>query len=347
MIRGEELVDHQSTSPESSTTCDGKRKALVLDITKLPKAKSWFTITSDFIFSYQGCWFPPELLPNVVAFQQQFQAHDQDIVLASNPKSGTTWLKALLFSITNRTRYSRSDTPLHASNPHDLVPHFEIALFSDPPGHNLSEIRSPRLFATHISYASLPDSITKHSECRIVYICRNPLDTITSFWHYMTKSHPSSHDSLEWNIEKYVEIFCKGENEYGPFWDHVLGFWKASLEKPEKVLFLKYEDMVEDTASQVKRLAEFVGFPFSEEEESNGVVEQIVELCSLKNLKELDVNKHGKLKAVFGLENKIFFRKGQVGDWINHLSPAMVESVNKVIREKLHDSGLTFKYCSI
>ena len=62
-----------------------------------------------------------------------------------------------------------------------------------------------------------------------------------------------------------MESFCKGESEFGPYWDHVLGFWKASLEKPEKVLFLKYEDMVEDTASHVKRLADFVGFPFSDE----------------------------------------------------------------------------------
>ena len=248
-MRGEELVDHQETSPKASSG-DGKGKVLV-DITKLPKAKSWLTTVSDAIVLYQGCWFPSTLVPNVVALQKNFQAHDQDVILASTPKSGTTWLKALLFSITNRTRYTRLDTPLLTANPQDLVPPFEISLFSDPPSVDLSRIDSPRLFATHIPYASLPDSIINNSKCRMVYICRNPLDTILSFWHFAASNHP---DSLEWNIEKYVEIFCKGENEYGPFWDHVLGFWKASLEKPEKVLFLKYEDMVEDTASQVKRL---------------------------------------------------------------------------------------------
>ena len=345
MNRGEKLVEHQETSPEASTG-DGKGKVLV-DISKLPKAKSWLTIIAEVNILYQGCWFPSINLPNVIAFQKQFQALDQDIILASTPKSGTTWLKALLFSISNRTRYTHLDSPLLTTNPHDLVPHFEAAVFSDPPAVDLSKIRSPRLFATHIPFASLPDSIVKHSKCRIVYISRNPLDTILSFWHFTTKNDVVCHDSPEWNIEKYVETFCKGETEFGPFWDHVLGFWKASLEKPEKVLFLKYEDMVEDTASQVKRLAEFIGFPFSEEESSGGVIEQIVELCSLRNLKELDVNKHGKTRLVFGLDNKIFFRKGQVGDWINHLSPAMVESVNKVIQEKLRGSGLTFKYFSI
>ena len=94
----------------------------------------------------------------------------------------------------------------------------------------------------------------------------------------------------------------------------------------------------------MKRIAEFVGFPFSEEEESRGVVEEIVELCSLRSLKDMDVNKHGKASVVPGLEFKIFFRKGQVGDWVENLSPSMVERVKRVMEEKLHGSGLTFKY---
>ena len=58
----------------------------------------------------------------------------------------------------------------------------------------------------------------------------------------------------------------------------------------------------------------------------------------------MDVNKHGKASVVPGLEYKVFFRKGEVGDWVNHLSPSMVERVKRVMEEKLHGSGLTFKY---
>ena len=120
-----------------------------------------------------------------------------------------------------------------------------------------------------------------------------------------------------------------------------VGYWKESLERPEKVLFLKYEDMKEDSVSQVKKLAEFVGFPFSEEEENSGVAEQILELCSLSNLKELEVNKHGGIMPNF--ENKLFFRKGEVGDWANHLSASMVERVDEVIQKNLRGSGLSFR----
>ena len=145
-------------------------------------------------------------------------------------------------------------------------------------------------------------------------------------------------------MEECVETFCQGQSSFGPFWDHVLGYWKESLERPEKVLFLKYEDMKEDTVSQVKRIAEFVGFPFSEEEESEGVCEQILELCSFRNLKELGVNKHGQFIPNF--ENKLFFKKGEVGDWANHLNASMVERVEMLVEEKLFGSGLSFRVSS-
>ena len=137
-----------------------------------------------------------------------------------------------------------------------------------------------------------------------------------------------------------MNVYCEGEEIFGPFWDHMLGYWKHSLENPQKVLFLKYEDLKKDTKTQVKKLAEFVGFPFTLEEERQGVVEEMIELCSLSNLRDLDVNKHGKFMPYF--ENKSYFRKGEVGDWVNHLSPAMVELVDKLVDEKLSSFGLTF-----
>ncbi|XWS64910.1 hypothetical protein CRYUN_Cryun05aG0044700 [Craigia yunnanensis] len=88
----------------------------------------------------------------------------------------------------------------------------------------------------------------------------------------------------------------------------------------------------------------FLGFPFSEEEKKQGVVEEIAKMCSFRNLKELDVNKNGI--HVYGILHKTFFRKAEVGDWSNYLTPAIVERLEKLIQENLDKSGLTFKqYC--
>ncbi|MFQ6640221.1 hypothetical protein Gotur_016786 [Gossypium turneri] len=116
-----------------------------------------------------------------------------------------------------------------------------------------------------------------------------------------------------------------------------------SLKKPSNVLFLRYEELKEDPVAQTKRLAEFLGFPFSIEEEKTGMVNQIVDFCSFNNLKDLEVNKTGKNPGSIIPNNKLFFRSGKVGDYVNHLSPTAVERLSNILEEKLSGSGLTFK----
>nr|UOI39552.1 Sulfotransferase 2A [Betula platyphylla]UVJ47665.1 sulfotransferase 2A [Betula platyphylla] len=306
----------------------------------LPKEKGWRT---PYLYKFQGFWCQPMEIQATISFQRHFQASDTDVVLASIPKSGTTWLKALAFAVVNRKRFAvySNNHPLLASNPHDLVPFFEYKLYANGQLPDLSNLPQPRLFGTHVPFSSLPNSIKK-SDCRVVYICRNPFDTFISSWHYSNKLRPGSQAPML--IDETFEMYCKGIIGFGPFWEHMLGYWKESIERPHKVLFLKYEDMKEDITFHLKKLAEFLGFPFSLEEERSGVIEKIAKLCSFENMKELEVNKSGK--SIKNFENKDLFRKGEVGDWVNYLSPSMVEQLTKLMEEKLGGSGLSFKVFS-
>ena len=142
-------------------------------------------------------------------------------------------------------------------------------------------------------------------------------------------------------LEDVFDKFCRGVSLCGPFWDHVLGYWMESLENPEKILFLKYEEMKAEPHVHLKRLAEFLVCPFSQEEESKGVVDGILRLCSFETLSSLEVNKNGKLSS--GEENSAFFRRGEVGDWVNYLTAEMVGRLNRITEEKFHGSGLKFE----
>ncbi|KAG8492696.1 hypothetical protein CXB51_010349 [Gossypium anomalum] len=109
-------------------------------------------------------------------------------------------------------------------------------------------------------------------------------------------------------------------------------------------MFLKYEELVEDTVLYLKKTAEFMGYLFSSEEQQQGMLENIVQMCSFENLSGLEVNKTGKHRAGqgnSGAENNIFFRKGKLGDWKNYLTTEMAHRLDQRTMQKLSGSGLS------
>ncbi|RDX92296.1 Cytosolic sulfotransferase 15, partial [Mucuna pruriens] len=214
-------------------------------ILSLRKERGW---AFPYLYLFQEFWCPPSFIQEINLFQKYFEAKESDVIVASFPKSGTTWLKALTFAVVNHQRFSIENHPLLTSNPHDLV---------------------------------------------------DPLPALT--------------------LEEAFEMYCNGIIEFGPWWSHMLGYWKESIGRPNKVLFLKYEDLKENVNFHVKKVAEFLGCPFSEEEENNGIIESIIKLCSFEKMKDLEVNKSGKINfKIKTFNNKLFFRKAEIGDWRYH-----------------------------
>ncbi|KAJ6834511.1 cytosolic sulfotransferase 12-like [Iris pallida] len=136
---------------------------------------------------------------------------------------------------------SRPSTTL---NPHQCVPFLEVELYGD--GARVPEmdsIPSPRLLATHIPFHFLPNSVVD-SGCRVVYLCRNPKDNFVSFWHFINKVRKNN-GGEPLPLEVGFDHFCQGRSPGGPFWDHMLGYWKASLQVGGcNVLFMRYEELM-------------------------------------------------------------------------------------------------------
>nr|GMC73792.1 flavonol sulfotransferase-like [Ipomoea batatas] len=313
-------------------------------IASLPKKERWSG--AFYNYEYQGFWFSRFALEGIISVQESFEAQPSDIVLCSAPKTGTTWLKALAFAIVTRNRFdglsdNNNNHPLFNTVPHDCVPFLEVDLVEN----NKKDPEMP-LLSTHLPFSSLPKCIIS-KDCKMVYICRDPKDTFVSYWHYLQRALPGGqHDHVvkRLSLGTEFESFCDGSTYYGPYWDHVLGYWKASVERPDNVLFLKYEDLKRDTLFYVRKLGEFMGQPFTAEEERRGAAERIVELCSLQKLSGLEVNKSGKHRqgTPMSSNNYSFFRRGMVGDWKNLLTPEMQRRIDEITEQKLQGSGFSF-----
>ncbi|KAL2898110.1 Cytosolic sulfotransferase 15 [Bienertia sinuspersici] len=169
----EEAINEEEEFQGVTKTC----KELLLS---LPRLTGWRTPS---LYLFQQFWCQPKEIQAIIAAQTHFEAKDSDVFIATVPKSGTTWLKAHVFAIVIRRRFdiNSKDHPLLSCNPHDLVPFLEYKVYANNQIQKLSNLTSPRFFASHVPYHSLPKTITKStSNCKIVYICRNPLDTFVS-----------------------------------------------------------------------------------------------------------------------------------------------------------------------
>ncbi|XP_072954991.1 cytosolic sulfotransferase 12-like [Typha angustifolia] len=319
---------------EKSTAGDGVGDDVDYLISTLPT-------NNQGLYKYQGFWIPhPGALLGILGTHRHFKALPGDVLLATIPKVGTTWLKALAFAARNRRNRPFSLSHLTSFNPHECVPFLEYQLYVDPDRlPNLAALPSPRLLATHLPFCLLPPSVLEEPECKIVYLCRNPRDTFVSMWYFFQDLMPKG-----MTFEMFFEAFLSGEIPIGPFWDHVLGYWRANSVNKQKVMFMRFEELKKDPKGEMRRLAEFMGCGFSqEEEEEEKVVEELVEMCSLRGLRKLEVNKSGTMgMGTIGIKKRSFFRRGEVGDWADHLSKEMVERLDKVVEEKLQGSGLSF-----
>ncbi|KQJ96083.1 cytosolic sulfotransferase 6 [Brachypodium distachyon] len=290
---------------------------------------------------YQSCWLRPSAVESVKVVQSQFTPRHDDVFLVTYPKCGTTWLKALAFAITRRSRHGSdadySHHPLLTCHPQDLVPFLEMPYRQLHPISDLEALPSPRLLCTHIPLPLLPPSVFTLG-CRVVYLCREPKDVLVSLWCFINKVNKN------YTMDKAFDLFCEGVSSYGPIWDHNLGFWKKSVSDPDNVLFLKYDEMTAQPVEHVKMLAEFLGIPFTDEEVSQGIVEETVNLCSFEKLKSLPANSSGVSDRIGGvpMENSSYFRTGKVGDWKNHMTEEMAKKLDDIVEEKIKGSGLKF-----
>ncbi|KAH7536709.1 hypothetical protein FEM48_Zijuj03G0015100 [Ziziphus jujuba var. spinosa] len=187
----------------------------------------------------------------------------------------------------NPNCYPLKDSPLLITHPHDLVFSVEYKLYRHSLPRNLDQLSQPRIFATHTHYTSLPHSII-HSNCRIVYICRNPLDNFVSYWHFSRAT-------------KNVNI------KPGPIDESFVNYCAGY-------------DVLESELREARK-----GTVYDEEEE--GLVEEISRPCSFEHLKSLEVNKNDVFNR--GIPVTAYFRKGEAGDYANHLTPSMVEHLSK------------------
>lgn len=226
-----------------------------------------------------------------------------DIFVLSYPKSGNTWTRFLIANLVY------PDQSPDFTNINELVPDPE-ALSK----RRLAQMRRPRLIKSHQYY---------HPDYKnIIFIVRDPRDVAVSEYYFHRKRRAYA-DGLR--MEEHVTQFVSGSTtEYGS-WGQNTASWLATRAETPRFLILRYEDMIENTARELRKVANFMGI-----EASAKRVALAVERSSADSMRELEKSQALSWSSTKETRQDIpFVRAAKAGGWREELPEASVALIEQ------------------
>ncbi|XP_059804187.1 sulfotransferase 2B1-like [Hypanus sabinus] len=281
---------------------------------------------SDLNIVYEGIPFPKHVVSeeSLRYAREEFQVRDEDVFIATYPKSGTTWMQEIVPLIISGGDLS----PVLTVPNWQRVPWLEHTFCKGL----LEERPSPRLITTHFQRHMLPKTFDK-SKAKIIYMARNPKDALVSSFHY---HNIASFLDNPGSFDEFIDKFLEGKVLYGSWFDHIKSWWPEKDQ--ENFLFLTYEEMKQDTLNTLAKVGEFLG-----KQLSSDLIDMIANQTKFNKMKQNNMSNYSFVPSdIINQEKDNFLRKGIVGDWKNHFTEAQIEHFNSVFAERM--KGLDFPY---
>lgn len=248
--------------------------------------------------------------------------------LASYPRSGNTWSRAVLTSLMAGapdrppdilslsaapvaisrdafdTEFDCTSSEMKTDEIDRLRHDFHLRL--------AERARAPLLVKLHCAYRHASDGrpiFPSEATKGVVLIVRNPLDVAVSLAPFLDLSLDAA---IDWMAQ--IDAKLSGQNEGStPGLPQCIGTWSAHtaswLDQSALPLHLvRYEDLVADPLSHFSALAAFVGLDVTPEQVTNAVAQSRIEL-----LQAQEIENAGRTR---------FFRRGGAGGWRDALTPA-------------------------
>lgn len=271
------------------------------------------------------------------------------IWIASYPKSGNTWLRALISSY----YYSESgDFNFNLLESIESFPKKKFFLeyskqfksptattyYWDKAQDKINANGKLNFLKTHNSLCNIDGNnfADKKNTLGCIYIIRDPRNVLTSIKNHYELNY---HDSLRFMLNKKKFIYDRNaKNDFGNI--QFIGSWKDHYNswvntKMFRVKLIKYEDLLQNTFKVFKEIVDFIN-QISKSKISFDPIKakNSVNSTSFSNLKYKEL-KEGFSESIYSnIQNKkiTFFNLGPKNDWV------------KIVPKKFHDQiNLEFK----
>ena len=276
--------------------------------------------------------------------------------IASYPKSGNTWLRALISSyyysrdgVFNQDLLKKIDqfpTKKYFNGfDYDKKVATDTCKFwikaQEKINANINELK---FFKTHNAFGKLNnyDFTNRQNSIGCIYVVRDPRNVFTSL-----KNHYQLNDdqAIKWmtNDKNYIYYIQKfDENGFSDFqfissWNINYQSWKIQKKIPIK--FIKYEDLQNQTYYVFKEVIKFINETTNNQEKINkDKIKTVLKTTSFEKLKKNEID-HGFSEAMTTKEDKNkkipFFNLGPKNDWKKIISNDL-----KIKLESIFDKDL-------
>lgn len=254
---------------------------------------------------------------------EAFQPRNDDIIVTTSYKSGTTWMQQIIHSLVFK------DTP--DALPAGLVSPWIDARFQGPLEEVVAGIEAQthrRFVKSHLGFDGLP----YYPQVKYVVVARDARDVFMSFLNhyrnYTDELMGRLNDRTGWTgddlppapgddavREAWRNWMTRGwfewESEGWPFWgnlNHTATCW-PHRDLPNVELF-HYSDMLADLSGQVQRLADYLEIALTSDE-----LAHVVHETTFDQMKEKFKPMDEMLKTAFKGGSDAFIYKGKNGRW--------------------------------
>lgn len=246
-----------------------------------------------------------------------FKFRDDDIVIATYAKSGTTWMQQIVAQL-----LFKGDPTLEVA---EMSPWLDLRV--PPKQVKLPQVeaqRHRRIIKTHLP----ADALVYSPKAKYIYIARDGRDVVWSMYNHHANANQGWYEALNdtpgrvgppiekppTDIRQYWRDWMdKDGHPFWSFWENIRTWWQ--LRTLPNILFIHFNDLKRDMPGEMRRIAQFLDIPIDETRWTD-----IQEYCSFDWMKK-NAAKSVPLGGAFwdgGAE--VFINKGTNGRWIDTLT---------------------------
>ncbi|MGR3659920.1 MAG: sulfotransferase domain-containing protein [Paracoccaceae bacterium] len=255
-------------------------------------------------------------------FWNDFQFRDDDIVIATYAKSGTTWVQQIVSQL--------------IFNGEENLPTAEMSPWVDlriPP----KEVKMPmieeqthrRFLKTHLPV----DALVFSEKTKYLYIARDARDVMWSMHNHHITANAMWYDALNntpgrvgpeigkppASKVEYFETWLDNDGApFWPFWENVRSWWE--IRDLDNVKLLHFADLKRDLEGSIRDIAAFLDIDIDE-----GRMPDILHHCSFAYMKENATASVPLGGAFWDGGARTFIHKGENGRWREELSAELSE----------------------